>query len=306
MKLNVLEKYLITSFRNNRIPDFACHGEESSLVSYGLWALLKIGNLIRSARILPAQIAFKYKDNSSPTTDLEKRIEEFVIETARQFFPDLAFIGEESGGELSSERVSIALDPIDGTRSLLSHTESCTTSLAFYRKGRPFIGMVLNPGTGELGYAINGHNTRLIQLSLFAEEDYAVDLPTRQNTHSRACLVNFQPASNNENLARTLYHLWEQGKVQFVKSIGGSPSWALLEAAKGHFIYVNHWEAPPAVSYDLAAGIMLVRGAGGEVVNEEGSAIPFVGHQGLLIAGVSVDDFPELLSIGYNNSDISP
>jgi len=270
-------------------------------VSYGLWSLLKIGNLIRSARILPAQISCKNKDDGTPTTDLEKKIEEFVVETARQFFPELAFVGEESGGELASERISIVLDPIDGTRSLLSHTESCTTSLAFFRNGYPFIGMVLNPVTGELGYAIKGNNTRLIQLSLFTEEDYAVDLPTRQNARARACLVNFQPARNNENLVRSLHHLWQQGKVQFVKSIGGSPSWALLEAAKGHFIYINHWGASPAASYDLAAGIILVRGAGGEVVNEEGSPIPFVGHQGLLIAGVAVDDFPELLSIRYKN-----
>jgi fructose-1,6-bisphosphatase/inositol monophosphatase family enzyme len=299
MKLNALEKSSLNCFRNDRVPDFASFGEELSLVSYGLWALLKIGKLIRSARILPAQIAFINKDDGSPATDLEKKIEELVMETSRQFFPGLAFVGEEAGGELASGRISIVLDPIDGTWSLLSHTESCTTSLAFYRDGHPFIGMVLNPATGELGYAIQGNKTRLIQLSLFAEEDYAVDLPTRQNARSRACLVNFQPASNNENLARALYHLWQQRKVQFVKSTGGSPSWALLEAAKGHFIYINHWDASPAASYDLAAGIILVRGAGGEVVNEKGSPIPFVGHQGLLIAGVSVNDFPELLSIGY-------
>jgi fructose-1,6-bisphosphatase/inositol monophosphatase family enzyme len=299
MKLNALEQSSLSCFRNDRIPDFASFGEEQSLVSYGLWALLKIGKLIRSARILPAQISFKNKDDGSPATDLEKRIEELVIETSRQFFPGLAFVGEESGGELASGRISIVLDPIDGTWSLLSHTESCTTSLAFYRDGHPFIGMVLNPATGELGYALEGHNTRLIQLSLFAEEDFAVDLPTRRN--ARACLVNFQPGSNNEDLARALYHLWQQRKVRFVKSIGGSPSWALLEAAKGHFIYINHWDAAPAVSYDLAAGILLVRGAGGKVVNEDGSPIPFVGHQGLLIAGVSVDDFPELLSIRYKN-----
>jgi fructose-1,6-bisphosphatase/inositol monophosphatase family enzyme len=301
MKLNLLEQSSLSCFRNDRVPDFASFDEELSLVSYGLWALLKIGKLIRSARILPAQISFKNKDDGSPTTDLEKRIEELIIETSRQFFPGLTFVGEESGGELASERVSIVLDPIDGTWSLLSHTESCTTSLAFYRDGHPFIGMVLNPATGELGYAIQGHKTRLIQLSLFAEEDYAVDLPTRQNARSRTWLVNFQPAGNDEKLARALYPLWQQKKVQFVKSTGGSPSWALLEAAKGHFIYINQWGVSPAANYDLAAGILLVRGAGGEVVNEEGSPIPFVGHQGLLIAGVSVDGFPELLSIGYKN-----
>ena len=58
-----------------------------------------------------------------------------------------------------------------------------------------------------------------------------------------------------------------------VRSPGGSPAWALLEAAKGSFAYISLWsdreaESCDAENYDLDAGILLVRGAGGGAVTD--------------------------------------
>ena len=72
-----------------------------------------------------------------------------------------------------------------------------------------------------------------------------------------------------------------------VRSVGGSPSWALLEAAKGDFVYVNLWPAPAAQPWDLAAGVTLVRRAGGEVTDLEGNAIDELSHQGPFVAGTT-------------------
>lgn len=51
---------------------------------------------------------------------------------------------------------------------------------------------------------------------------------------------------------------------------GDFPAFALIEAAKGSFNYVNLWPMRPTEFYDLSAGIMLIRGAGGEVVDLDG------------------------------------
>ena len=71
-----------------------------------------------------------------------------------------------------------------------------------------------------------------------------------------------------------------------VKLPGGSPSWALLEAAKGTFIYVNRWSMRPVEPYDLTAGVMLVRGAGGDVTDLAGISIDAIDHKGPFIAGI--------------------
>ncbi len=87
-------------------------------------------------------------------------------------------------------------------------------------------------------------------------------------------------------LVGALYDAWRAGEIRMVRSPGGSPSWALLEAATGRFVYTNLWSKSRAEPYDLAAGVLLVRKAGGEVVNLEGEPIDAVGHQGPFVAAV--------------------
>jgi fructose-1,6-bisphosphatase/inositol monophosphatase family enzyme len=58
-----------------------------------------------------------------------------------------------------------------------------------------------------------------------------------------------------------------------VRMSGGSPAFALIEAAKGSFNYVNLWPVRPTEFYDLSADIMLIRGAGGKVVDLDGLPI---------------------------------
>ena len=71
-----------------------------------------------------------------------------------------------------------------------------------------------------------------------------------------------------------------------VKAAGGSPSWALVEAAKGRFVYVNLWARRAADPFDLAPGVALVRDAGGDVVDLANRPIELSGHAGPLIAGI--------------------
>jgi fructose-1,6-bisphosphatase/inositol monophosphatase family enzyme len=74
-----------------------------------------------------------------------------------------------------------------------------------------------------------------------------------------------------------------------VRSPGGSPAWALLEAAKGSFVYVNLWSNRPAAAFDLAAACLLVRGSGGDVVDLDGKPINSVSHAGPFVAAVDAD-----------------
>ena len=61
----------------------------------------------------------------------------------------------------------------------------------------------------------------------------------------------------------------------------------MLEAAKGSFVYVNLWSRRAAQAYDLAAGIMLVRGAGGDVTDLAGTPVDTTDHRRPFIAGIA-------------------
>ena len=71
-----------------------------------------------------------------------------------------------------------------------------------------------------------------------------------------------------------------------VRSPGGSPACGLLEAAKGSFVYANLWSQKPASVYDLAAGVLLVREAGGDVVGLDGAPVDAIHHKGAFVAAL--------------------
>jgi fructose-1,6-bisphosphatase/inositol monophosphatase family enzyme len=287
MVLNSFEISFLQEVREGWTPKNIIAEDDTSLIRFGIWTLLKIGAMIRKQSVYVSDIEVMYKDDGSPVTLLEKKIEEFIINSIHQYIPEASFEGEESGGTLEMKGVSLALDPLDGTRSFLSHAGTSATSLIIYRDGQPFIGMVMNPANGEIGYVLKGNKSRLIQLDLFGVEDIAVDLPTGKKENTEKILVNFHPSKKSEELVKSLYKCWKDGEIHLVKSISGSPALALLEAAKGYCSYINLWKGQPALSYDLAAGILLVRGAGGDVINDHGDPIPFIGQHGSFIAGLS-------------------
>ena len=258
---------------------------ESEWLRFGLSVLLETGRMVRRVRLLPMEDVVGIKPDGSPVTRHEHEIEAFVHDRLTEFSREATFVGEEHGGSLPTRGMAVALDPVDGTWSLVNRTETCATGLAFFRDGAPFLGMVLNPVTGELGYAAPETGARLLQFSLFGEEDVACPLPADRNP-PQAPLVNLHPHRHVGALAGDLLEEWREGGLNMVKLPGGSPLWAMLEAAKGSFIYVNLWSSRPAAPYDLAAGILLVRGAGGDVIDLAGNPIGATDHRGAFIAGV--------------------
>ena len=295
MPLSSFESSCLHTFRAGKAPAPIETIDNAALARYGLWMLLRIAALARSKQLSASAIKLSLKSDGSPVTQLELDIEDLVRSSLPLLPQGTVFISEEAGGLLPQSGLAIVLDPIDGTRSFLTQSDNYATSLAFYRDGTPLIGMVVNPATGDLGYVMPGASTRLIQLSLLGREDLGVTLPVIDPFPRQPCLVHVHPSRKAAALMSGLYGLWNQGTVQFVKSAGGSPAYALLEAAKGHFIYVNLWGQRPAAPHDLTAGVLLVRGAGGDVIDVHGNPINGVNHAGPFIAAVRNDGWKDVI-----------
>jgi fructose-1,6-bisphosphatase/inositol monophosphatase family enzyme len=247
---------------------------------------LEAGKLVREVRSRTLADLVSFKTDGSPVSKVEAEIEAMCERKLDDFRPTATFVGEESGGTLPVTGEAVAIDPIDGTWSLLNRTATCAVSLAVFQDGVPFCGVILNPATGELGYACTGTRTRLIQVSAFGEDDVAYDLPLDELKEG-SILINFHPGKNAGSVSDQLFKNWASGNVKMVRMTGGSPAWALLEAAKGTSNYVNLWSRKPADAFDLAAGLLLLQGAGGQVTDLNGQLIEPVGHQGPFVAGVN-------------------
>lgn len=252
----------------------------------GLWAMLSIGARIRRSRITLDGIDDSRKADGSPVTDLEQQIEDFLRATLEQQLPGTQFMGEESGAAMPGPGVTAVMDPIDGTWAFLSQSEACATTLVFFEDGVPRVGLIMNPATGEIGYTEPDTPSRLLQLPMFGEEAQAAALPTKAAPAAGPVLVNVHPSRRSPALVRALYRQWNASLIRQVKSTGGSPGWAMLEAAKGHYVYVNLWSNAITAPYDLAAAVLLLRNAGGDVVGADGRPVDSLRHRGPFIAGI--------------------
>ena len=174
---------------------------------------------------------------------------------------------------------------MDGTWGFVSGIETYSTTLGIFKDMEPRVGLVANPRTGEIGYGMAEGTARLLQLGVFGEDDMGHDLPFPADEPTTP-LVNLQPSRSGSHVLDALNDEWRQDRLRMVRSPGGSPAWALLEAARGRYTYVNMWSKRPAKPWDLAAGVILVRGAGGEVADLNGNPIDALVHSGPFVAGV--------------------
>ena len=285
MSLNELERAGLAAARERTTKTSQVdQANPAAWIEFGLSLLMESGRRVRAARLAPLDDV-NFKGDGSPVTNLETAVEEAIATRLRSFAPEAVLVGEETGGSLPGSGLALAVDPVDGTWAFLSRTENITTTLAVFRDGTPFLGMVSNPATGEIAYAPEGGPARIVQLSVFGEGDTAQTLPLPRSDGDPV-LVNVHPGRSAGTLVARLYKAWSAGDVRMVRSPGGSPAWALLEAAKGSFVYVNLWTKRPAEPFDLAAGCLLVQGAGGEVTDLNGAPIDPKSHAGPFMAAV--------------------
>ena len=116
-------------------------------------AILEAGKIAIS---LKNSITVRYKSENQPVTNVDVRIDNYLKSFFKKKTPTYGWISEESsddGSRFSSE-FFWCVDPIDGTRSYINKKPEYTISLALIKKNKPVMGLVLNPETKELFFAL--------------------------------------------------------------------------------------------------------------------------------------------------------
>lgn len=111
--------------------------------------------LVRSMLLRP--IADWAKEDRSPVTEIDLAVDALLFGKLRALLP-AAWLSEETADDpvrLESPLVWV-VDPIDGTRSLIEQTNEFCISVALVERGRPILGVVANPQTGERYFGWRG------------------------------------------------------------------------------------------------------------------------------------------------------
>jgi myo-inositol-1(or 4)-monophosphatase len=209
-------------------------------------------------------------------TAADKEAEVFIVRELRARFPDHHIVGEEGGGQGAPAATAPYLwfvDPIDGTVNFASKLPHFCTSIALATPDRdPLLGVVYDPTRNELFTAIRGGgahlNSRQLQVTGTAELIDAVitsGFPYDKHTN---------PDNNLKEWAAFLVEI--RGERRF-----GSAALDLAYVAAGRFD--GYWEKDLKL-YDVMAGLLLVREAGGVVTDYEGGPRPQQHERGRYVA----------------------
>src|SRR5262245_57462157 len=95
------------------------------------------------------------KPDATPVTQADREAERVIVEILGRAFPEHGVLGEEFGGEGSSETRWI-IDPIDGTKNFVRRVPLWATLIALEEHDEITVGVVHNPATGDLYTARRG------------------------------------------------------------------------------------------------------------------------------------------------------
>lgn len=227
---------------------------------FAIGLALRSGNmLMKEFRALsPEQIRFKDKRELVTSTDI--KVNHFLVSKIRQAFPEHSILSEEDGfnkgkGQSGYEWV---VDPLDGTTNFIMRHTFFTTTIALLKDGEPVIGVIYSPYTRELFVAEKGKGARRNEMRMHVsnEDNLKTSFLCFAYSHEKKSLQRAVAAYQHfEFEARSMRHF-------------GSSSLELAFVAAGRVDGMII--TPPIRIWDVAAGMLMIREAGGKVTDFEG------------------------------------
>ncbi len=216
------------------------------------------------------QVSLKGPANFVSAAD--RRAEETLYQELTKARPNYGFLGEEGGSRGGADKTHRwIVDPLDGTSNFLHGIPQFAISIALEREGTIVAGLVYNPAIEELFIAERGkgaflNDARIRVAGRRVLADAIVSCGIAHYGHGDIAL------SQREIPAM-------QSKVAGLRRFGAA-SLDLAWVAAGRFD--AYWERD-LKPWDMAAGLILVREAGGFVTDLDGGEGMFA--KGTIVAG---------------------
>lgn len=205
--------------------------------------------------------------------------ERTLIEQLSTDRPDYGFITEESGTIPAQNGSSFTwiIDPIDGTTNFLHAVPLFSISVALMEKEEVIAAVTYNPVTNELYYAEKGRGTYLMTPT----GNVRLRVSGRNKLeHALIGSNGFNSLDNRSVIAKIISSV---ASVRY----NGSTTLSLACVSAGQF---DAYVATRFKLWDLAAGYLLVREAGGYIANFSGSTelMDIVDKQEMIACNISL------------------
>lgn len=195
-------------------------------------------------------------------SEVDGLAEEAIVKELRRAYPEYAVLGEEGGAQKAARgggRYTWVIDPLDGTSNYLRGFPHYCVSIALTENGEPIHGVIFDPIRNELftatrgaGAVLNDRKIRVAERKDLSGSVIVTGFPPRERVRAAAQLETVRELLRDaEDVRRT-----------------GSAALDLAYVACGRLD--GYFEAG-VQPWDIAAGALLVREAGGRVCDYSGA-----------------------------------
>ena len=226
--------------------------QHSALLNVMIAAARKAARAIKRDFGELEKLQVSLKSPANFVTAADRRAEETIYTELKKARPGYGFLGEESGRREGSDKSHTwIVDPLDGTTNFLHGIPHFAISMALERDGAMVAGLIYNPATDEMfiaekgkGAFLNDQRIRVAARTRLAESIVACGIA--HYGHGDVGLSRKEVGAVQEHVA---------GVRRF-----GAAALDLAWIAAGRLD--GYWERT-LKPWDLAAGLVLVREAGG-------------------------------------------
>lgn len=226
-------------------------------------------------------------------TAVDEAVQAFIQHKLYARYPDIQFIGEEKDNTAIDMAGAVwVLDPVDGTTNLIHDYHASAISLALMENREAVMGVIYDPYLDEMYHAEKGKGSFMNGSPIHVSRVQAM----------RESLIAIGTAPYFKEMADENFALFAKifRDCQDIRRCGAA-SLDLAHVACGR---IDGYLESHLKIWDYAAGALIVREAGGAVLNYQGDELPMAMSGSVVvgnpkIAGVLVEDYLNVQT-GYN------
>jgi len=213
------------------------------------------GSVLRS---WSTRFTVREKSRANLVTEADTASQQAIHEFIRNRYPQHNFLGEE-GLEIHAPQSPFrwVIDPLDGTTNYVHGFPYYAVSIGLQQDGRLIAGAIFNPVSEEMFLASEGQGAWLNRKPLRCSEN-----PTLAD----AFLIASLPVATQPDDPAVRRFLRVLGQVRTVQRTG-SAALNLAYLAAGR---IDGFWSTSLMPWDMAAGVLLVQEAGGQVTRVDG------------------------------------
>jgi len=211
------------------------------------------------------RIGFELKGDFDLVTAADRASEKLIVERIRARFPEHSIVAEEGGGHKGSSDYCWYVDPLDGTTNFAHGFPMYNATLAVEHAGEMLAGAIFDPIRQEVlsaergsGAYLNGERIHVSTVATIADSLVATGFPSRKRHENVNVHFYYQLAMLTHGVRRA-----------------GSAALDLAYVACGRLEAFWEFGLNP---WDMAAGLLIVKEAGGACSDMDGGTAKLRGR----------------------------